>query len=290
MTVCLAMIVRDEADTLPHVLERARSLIDAWAILDTGSVDDTPAVAIEALSGIPGRVEHAPWDGFGPARTQVLKLARQSGADYTLMLDADHSIEVTGPKPVWDADAYMLPIRDGSITYRLPLLTRSAHPFEYRGAAHAYLASDEPTRRAASDWLTIEGGPGASRAKLEGDVELLTASFAENPADKRTVFYLARTLDDLDRPLEAIPWYRLRASMGGWGEEVYYARYRLGCLLSQHVAFAQGAPELIAAWQEAPHRAEALRALANAASAVADKTPQPADGLFVHPAAYRRAA
>ena len=289
MTLCLAMIVRDEADTVPLVLAQAKPLVDAWAVIDTGSLDDTPAVVVEALAGIPGRLEHARWDGFGKARTLALELAREQHTDYTLMLDADHTIELSGDRPD-GADAYLLPVKDGSITFRLPLLTKSSHPFVYRGAAHAYLASDGNPTKQTSDWLTVNGGPGASRQKLEQDVEVLTRAFSEDPSDKRTVFYLARSHDDLDHTEDAIRWYRLRALMGGWGEEVYYARYRLGCLLSQHVAFAQGAPELLAAWQAAPHRAEALRALANAASAVADKTPQPTDGLFVHPAAYGRAA
>jgi len=170
---------------------------------------------------------------------------------------------------------------------RLPLITRAAHPFSYRGAAHAYLASDEPTRSVHLDAFTIKGGPGATREKLERDLEALTQEFAAHPGDPRTVFYLAQTYRDLDRPLEAICFYRIRTEMNGFEEERFFARYQLGVLLSEHVSFAEGAEELLRAWRERPQRIEPLRALGRAAHAVADKYPIPNDALFVRAHEYR---
>ena len=40
---------------------------------------------------------------------------------------------------------------------------------------------------------------------------------------------------------------RMRANMGGWEQERFYAQYRLGTLLCEHVSFLQGAKELIGA-------------------------------------------
>lgn len=281
------MIARDAQATLPRCLETVRPVIDHWTIVDTGSLDDTPQVALEALDGVPGQLHHRPWVNFAHNRTEALELASGT-ADYLLMVDADHTVTVHGERPDLQADAYMIPVRSGNLTWRLPLLTRAKHPFRYKGAAHAFLSSDVPTSRQPLDWLTVDGGAGATRDKLERDLGLLTRAFADDPTDTRTVFYLARTHDDLDNVDQAIQWYRVRAAMGGWHEEVHYSRYRLGILLGEHVSFADAVPVLYEAWQDAPHRAEALRALGNLAHSVADKTPQPADGLFVHRDAYRQ--
>lgn len=280
-TICLAMLARDEEDTIAAAIEAARPVVDKVLVMDTGSTDDTVAVAREH-----GTVISRPWRGFADARTDLLWLARIIRCDYTLMLDADHTLHVHGDKPDLTADSYLVRIND-AWGGRLPLLTRSGHPFEYRGAAHCYLSSPEPTRQENTDWISVDGGPGASREKLERDLDSLTRAFADDPSDARTVFYLAQTYRDLGKPHEAIRFYRLRAEMDGFDEETYYARFQLGVLLSGHVGFAAGADELLKAWRSRPHRVEALRALAEHASHVADKYPLPDDSLFVSPDAYR---
>lgn len=285
-TVGLAMLIKDEAETLPETLPAILPAIDTWTVMDTGSCDGTEEVVLDILGEhSDGLLVRRPFDGFGPSRTALLEAARNV-ADYTLMLDADHTLHIHGERPEFTADAYLLRIEDawgGS----LPLLTRNSHPFEYRGVAHSYLASDHNPRIESTDWLTIDGGPGASVEKLERDLKLLTSEFAKNPNDPRTVFYLAQTYRDLDRPIEAIRFYRLRTEMDGFDEETYYARFQLGVLLSGHVSFAAGAEELLRAWRERPTRVEALRALAAHAEHVADKYPLPADRLFVNPANYK---
>lgn len=278
------MIARDEEESLPRLIEQVMPLVDSAVVVDTGSVDDTPRIAADAGA----TVHHRPWRNFAHNRTEALQLA-QGTADYHLMLDADHRIEVGGElPPELTADSYLLRISSAGDEWRLPLLTRDGHPFEYRGAAHAYLASPAPTRSENLDWLIIHGGPGASVEKLERDRLLLMESFLENPNDPRTVFYLAESCRFLGRVEEAIRFYRLRANMDGFDEERYWSRYQLGMLIGAHIEGLAGCEELIAAWRERPHRAEALRALANIADAVADKLPLPNDKLFVRTSAYRQ--
>src|SRR4051812_30882446 len=190
-TIGLAMLVKDEAEVLPASLGRILPEIDAWTVMDTGSTDNSRDIVMDTLRDLPGDLVEWPFDGFGPARTRLLSFARER-ADYTLMLDADHTLHIHGERPEFDADAYTVKI-NGPMEWRLPLLTRSRHPFEYRGAAHSYLHSDVSTSTAKTDWLSIDGGPGATREKLERDRELLEQAFADDPTDPRTVFYLART-------------------------------------------------------------------------------------------------
>lgn len=283
-TVGLAMLVKDEADTLPETLPRIVPAIDAWTIMDTGSSDDTMSVARGILKDLPGGIVRRPFDGFGPARSALLNLARDR-ADYTLMLDADHTLHIHGNRPELSADSYLVKI-EGNLEWRLPLLTKSERPFRYQGAAHSYLTCDVEVNREPTDWLSIEGGPGATREKLERDRKLLEAEFVAQPDDPRTIFYLAQTYRDLNMPEQAIRCYLLRAEMGGYEEERWYARFQAGVLLATHVEGLQGAEQLVKAWRERPSRAEPMRALAYLANGIADKLEQPDDDLFVTPSAY----
>ncbi|MEM1281317.1 MAG: glycosyltransferase, partial [Cyanobacteria bacterium P01_H01_bin.152] len=45
MTISLCMIVKDEAENLPRCLESVKDCVDEMRILDTGSQDDTIAIA-----------------------------------------------------------------------------------------------------------------------------------------------------------------------------------------------------------------------------------------------------
>src|SRR6185437_14145907 len=103
--------------------------VDHVTILDTGSTDDTVDTARRFLADtdVQYAVSQRPFDGFGPSRTALLELARQAPTDYTLMLDADHTLHIEGDQPDLDADEYMIRVRDDG--GRLPLLTRTQHPF-----------------------------------------------------------------------------------------------------------------------------------------------------------------
>ena len=85
----LVMIVRDEAEALPGFLAAHRDLADEIVVIDTGSVDQTVALA-EQAGCVVG--PHTWNDDFAAARNAGLKLA--SGA-WILILDAD---EVVAPQ------------------------------------------------------------------------------------------------------------------------------------------------------------------------------------------------
>jgi glycosyltransferase involved in cell wall biosynthesis len=287
MSVCLIAVVKDEAEHIERCLRSAKPLIDRWAIVDTGSSDDTTKIIRRVMKGVPGKLLSEPFVNFRDNRTRLMELGRESGADYNLMLDAD--LEIQGTLPELTMDVYRLMIHDRALRYRLPLLSATRKPFRYEGVVHSYLACSEPFDEVNLDTLVIldHGGGGRSPGKLERDMELLRAEVAKDPSDRRSWFYLAQTYRDLDMVNEAIDAYKMRAAMGGWEEEVYYAMYQAGTLLSEHRSAADGMTYLIGAWKLRPGRAEALRALSNVASNVADKIPYPSDVLFVSPGAYK---
>jgi tetratricopeptide (TPR) repeat protein len=273
------VIARDEAETLPRCLESVEELVDAALVIDTGSEDDT----VEVARSHGAHVLERRWHNFAHNRTELLIEAGNHG-DRILMLDADMVVDAGGTLPDQDADVLMAAMRFGSLRYRLPFLVAASKPWRYEGAAHAYLTCDEPATRADTDAFTVTHfGAGATREKIERDLELLQAEVGS----PRSLFYLAQSYKDLGQWDQAIRHYRARAALAGWDEERWYALYQAGALLCRYVSFAEGAPLLLEAWRMRPHRAEPLRALGHSAHGVADKIPLPTDSLFVDERAYK---
>lgn len=290
MTIALAMMVKNEEAVIEACLRSAATFIDRWVILDTGSTDRTKEIVAETLEGIPGEIFDAEFVNFGVTRSVLMAHANATDSDYLMLLDADMEVDYQpgGPFPDLTADVYEGRLRTGPLDYTLPILVRNDRAWRYEGVAHSYLACDGPWYSEQLPGLRIIDGSHTSQEKIRRDLDLLTAEHARNPLDARTAFYLAQTYYDLDMHAEAIAMYRHRAYLDGWDEETFYARYRLGALLCEHVSFAAGAKELLAAWEMRPHRIEPLRVLANAANSVADKYPMPVDRLFVGANHYRQ--
>lgn len=88
--LALVVIARDEARCMARCLESARPFVDQMIVLDTGSTDDTAAIA--AACG--AEIHRFTWcDDFSAARNAALAY---SNADWNLVLDADEWIEAGG--------------------------------------------------------------------------------------------------------------------------------------------------------------------------------------------------
>src|SRR5689334_24368210 len=90
-SICLCMIVRDEAAVIERCLQSVRGLIQTWVICDTGSTDRTTELIADALEGIPGELHQCGWVDFGHNRTDLMERA-YGKADYLLLIDADMTI------------------------------------------------------------------------------------------------------------------------------------------------------------------------------------------------------
>lgn len=87
--ISLCMIVKNEAKNLGVCLDDARQMADEMIVVDTGSADDTKAIAQERGA----RVFDFEWiDDFAAARNFSLSLAK---GRYLLWLDGDDRIEKT---------------------------------------------------------------------------------------------------------------------------------------------------------------------------------------------------
>ncbi|WP_286135212.1 glycosyltransferase, partial [Mycobacterium sp. UM_Kg1] len=143
-TICLNMIVRDEAHVIEEVLSATAPYISAWVIVDTGSQDGTQQVIREHMAalGIPGELYERPWRNFGHNRTEALTLA-QGRCDYILVIDADDTIVGTPDFTGLDADIYEIRIRQEAVRGWRPQLFRDGLPVRYVGVVHEYVECDE---------------------------------------------------------------------------------------------------------------------------------------------------
>lgn len=278
MTVCLTMIVRDEAPIIERCLLSVLPLIDSWCIVDTGSSDGTQEIIRDQLAHLNGELHERPWRDFGTNRTELLALARDEG-DWLLRMDADWTVEALHPKMgEWLADdsvehaaAYNVLIHDASVRYRLPLLTRGGMEWRYVGSTHECLDPAGRWWRPLTGMAVRHHHDGASRPeKFQRDRELLEAEHAADPMNARVVFYLASTYRDLGETEKAITMFDLRAAMNGWEEERWYASFQAAKLRGDVGA-------LLAAYDRRPHRHEPLAA---AAALVAAQGGE-ADVLFI---------
>lgn len=301
MSVCLNMIVKNEAPILSRCLRSVRPVISCYVICDTGSVDRTKAVIEEELAGLPGLVLDIPFHDFSQARNAALQAARQSplAFDYLLLTDADMElvgegwVELTKP-------AYRLRQTSPWQTYPNLRLVRRDVPAQYVGATHEYLSSPGGLAPLLLTPWFKDHACGANRvAKADRDLRLLTTALEQDPNDTRSMFYLAQTYWDIQQYAQAAEWYTKRIQAGGWREEAWYSRYKLALCYKALGRGSDFLDEMLAAYHVCPSRAEPLYELAKHYRQIrmyapammfcetGSAIPYPQDGLFVDDAVYR---
>ena len=270
-TICLNMIVRNEAHIVHELLDVVAPYITSWVIVDTGSDDGTPDVIRNHMAdlGIPGELHERQWRNFGHNRSEALTLAQGHG-DYIWVMDADDTIVGTPDFRGLSADVYAMRLCDSFTycTYWRRLLFRDGMRWRYEGVVHEYPHCDDPfvEKRLDGEYYIESrrlGGRNLDPQKYARDRDLLLAEVEHNPDDARSVFYLAQSYFNLGDFANAREWYARRVDTGGWDEETYYAMYQLAESMSQLGAPWPDVQDVyLRAWEFRPTRAETLHAIA----------------------------
>ncbi len=303
-TLCLNMIVKDEAKIIARCLASVRPLVSSWVIVDTGSTDGTQDVIRRTLADLPGELHERPWRSFGANRTEALELAKGK-SEYILIMDADDELVIPPgwELPALDQDAYhLLLTQKGHSMYRAQIL-RAALPWRYEGVLHEVATCDRKVRQARLPGLTVrmhtDGARAADPEKYLKDARVLEEALRVEPGNTRHAFYLAQSYRDAGQLEKAVEGYEKRAAMGGYAEEVWYSRFQVARLVER---LSRPPDEVIAAYLAAhearPSRAESLcflacycRSQGRHASAylfarAAAEIPMPKDLLFLDNQVY----
>ena len=269
MSVCLNMIVKNEAAVIERCLRAALPLVDRWCIVDTGSTDATMDLIRATMASIPGTLHSRAWKNFGHNRTEALRLAEAQRCDYVLFIDADEEFSVP-PDFAWPAlaaDAYELTCRYAGFEYARRALVSTQMNWRWEGMLHEFLESDTARTFAALAAPTILVSHDGARARDEQtyarDIQALEQALIEEPDNARYVFYLAQSYRDFARPSDARNTYERRVTMGGWEEEVWYSLFQIA-VMSERLGDPPGAVSqaYLRAFAFRPSRAEALVELA----------------------------
>jgi hypothetical protein len=268
--VILTTMVRNESQALPRLLASAARIVTHVALTDTGSDDDTIAVAEAHCSalGLSLTVHRTRFIDFASSRNESLEtgrlLARSLGEQrcHLLLLDADMEVPAdVAPAPALP-DVGMLPQQCGGYCWWNIRTLRADVDAAYVGRTHEYLRV-AGGRQQTLNWFTIidHADGGCRHDKFERDERLLRLDLAEQRSS-RTLYYLAQTLKDLGRRAEAVACYDERAALGDFPEEGWHARLQA----SRCCEGAEADMRALEAWCIRPWRAEPLADIAQRAS------------------------
>jgi hypothetical protein len=270
MSICLSMIVKNEAHCITKCLESVKPFINYWVICDNGSSDNTESVVKSYLHDIPGEYHHHIWSDFATNRNKALSLAKDK-SDYILIMDADDYL-VVNDNDIFNNlkhDAYYIKIHHGSIDYSRIQLINNCVSCKYIGVLHEYLQLSKNIQPTMLNNCYIYYGATGFRSKdpekYLKDALIFEKALLDEPLNSRYVFYCAQSYRDANMYEKALQFYKKRSVMGGWVQEIYLSLLESAKLTERidpcnHVKIEEC---YLAAFNYLPERAEALYYLAS---------------------------
>jgi glycosyltransferase involved in cell wall biosynthesis len=254
----LAMIVKDEEQTLGRVLDDAAAICDELIVVDTGSTDATVKVATDHGA----RIFDFEWvDDFAAARNSAFD---RCAGDWILWLDADDHI----PPPAQEAflrlkdelvdiaevDGVMIPYHrvfsehDPDVctfSFDRERVLRRRAGLRWAGAVHEVIGLERLIRWPDA-FVEHRPTPDSWDRKKDRNLLILQSAVAAGDRSPRTLFYLGNELRDHQRWAESlsvhrdyikvsdVPWEKYDAliSMARCEEALKHDQKKLQLLLS----------------------------------------------------------
>jgi len=270
----LAMIVRNEAAGLARCLDSIVNHVDEIVVVDTGSTDETRAIARRYTSVV---IEY-PWqDNFAESRQRAFNAAT---GQWILWLDGDDVVLDAvalrtaceqAPADVGALSCRYITGRDtlGRVTqeaWRERVVRAGTHLWQ--GRAHEVLVPQTGLQHIRSEALTVEhkGKPARGFGGLERNIKLLSLELAsQETPDPRTLFYLARDTMLCGRAAEALEYFARYLAVATWPPERYTAYLMVAQLQLQACNFSAARDALLDAQATLPALKDAYFALAELA-------------------------
>ena len=276
-TICLNMIVKNEAHIILESLNNIYKYIDYWVISDTGSTDQTVDIIKKFFieKNIPGEIVYHEWKNFGHNRSMAL-LAAYKKSDYIFIMDADDITvgNIVFPQ-VMNADAYNVDF-GSSFTYKRMIILNNNLIWEYLGVLHEYVSCKNKLN------LKIEyignsfyiqsrrlGDRSKDKQKYLKDAEILVNAIEKNEDINlipRYCFYAGQSYKDYNDHENSIKYYKKRIEYGGWVEELFISYMEIGnamIKLRPKYSIDQIVDTFMSGYKILPKRVECLFYLAN---------------------------
>jgi glycosyltransferase involved in cell wall biosynthesis len=249
LTLGLTMIVKDEARRIRETLLSVMPHLDAATIMDTGSTDDTKQIIAQVFAEFPnvkGLLLEDQFTDFSDTRNRAMRAAiEQNPTDLLVTLNGDDLLEGgehirADVGDVTRIDRWHVRQHHGDLEFAHVRVIRG-RPLtcEYQEPTHEVICS--LVEGSLVGYLPRtrvihlgEVDRERQRSAWKRDERLFLEKLVKEPDHHRTLFYLAQTYDCLNIPTEAVHYYKKRATLGGWQEEVYEALYRAAQLARIH--------------------------------------------------------
>lgn len=266
ISVCLNMIVKNEAKNLPRLFDSVKDFITDYVISDTGSTDNTKDVIKEYWNslGIKGHIDETPFKNFGYNRTVALKAAQKhSKSEFLMLLDADMVLvrDNFNPEELLDSDVISIKQKNAAIEWFNVRFLRRSLDMECVGVTHEYYdirTQGARNKKLESIWINDIGDGGCKQNKFERDIALLSKGIEEDPKNVRYHFYLAQSYKDTGNREKAIEYYKKRIELGGWWEEVWYSHYMICTCYADLGKMDEAEKWAMKGFEYRPARSEAL--------------------------------
>jgi len=231
-TICLNMIVKNEASVIERCLASVKPLIDTWVIVDTGSTDGTQEIIRDYLKGIPGELHERPWVDFSANRNQARTLALGK-SDYLMIIDADDELEFS-PQfslPLLDKTFYFVQQKKkGQLDFNpWVLLVFNRDEWSWEGILHEQIKFAQKTAIGSflphvTNLYHQDGHRNRNvMQKYENDIALLKCGLEKEPNNSVYQFYLAQSYFWMQKYEQAVEAYAIRAEMRGDQHETYHS-------------------------------------------------------------------
>lgn len=213
-TISACLIVKNESAHLARCLDSLVGWVDEIIVVDTGSTDDTVAIARRYTS----HVHFFRWcDDFSAARNAALQYATQ---DWILIVDADHEVpEVTRsliPLYLAKQDAttpcvlLFRQLTQGDPAFFVRGLFPNHVGLRFAGRVHEYLVHTGPVRSLQCPELTLlhHGSWSRNKAEYYRDLNQADLKTIQEPLQRAQQGYLlGRTEHRLGQPQAALKAY-----------------------------------------------------------------------------------
>jgi hypothetical protein len=261
--------------------------VDSFFIFDTGSTDNTIAVTEQffAEHGITqGYIAQEPFIDFATSRNRALDLAQEKFPNAAFMVMPDAEWYLNDARALVKFCELCLQRGDVYSSYLMSIanlgnyicrLFRCNRGVRFMGVVHEVVAQAMSVKVPETiyfDFLPESHGIAKTAKRFVRDRELLLKEHENKPWCTRTLFYLARTCEDLGNWQEAYDFYKMRVGMVGWDEEDFIVRYRLAQTIKKLVLqsdykdqydWSEALEYYMQAYQMRPHRIEPLVEIAD---------------------------
>lgn len=270
--ICLAMMVKNNADVIEKSLESARSFIDYYIICDLNSGDDSIKIIEKFFQkySIKGEIyklkEDEVSNNMGHNRTLCMKLARGKG-DYLLLIDPNERLIYSDnlefsklENPIY---RILVKNNSGNFQHYDYRILKGEHCWEYKGVVYEYLIGDmvkddENIGKIKSGKIFIEAITNKREINdYKKDALLLEKEILDESDNIKCAYALAESYKSCYEYDNAIKNYERMLKIGGNAEEMFYAKYEIGiCKMMKGDRFENFVGDLLVAYNNRPRRLE----------------------------------